>query len=92
MIKKNKNKQKNYTYFVHKWATFQLQIYDIYIRQPSNTINQYFPYYRTQTGNMGPYYPFEDKLVRATLIHTRQTRYVHFALQVFTLNAQLTIY
>ena len=35
----------------------------------NNMINQYFRYNRKRTGNMGPYYPFEDKLAQATLIH-----------------------
>ena len=41
LVDMNDNGIKNlkYTYFVYKWAAFQLQIYDIYTtRQPSTMI------------------------------------------------------
>ena len=53
--------------------------------RPSNTINQYVPYYRNQTGNMGRYYPFEDKPERATLIHACAKRISYTALCAFSL-------
>ena len=49
-------------------------------------INQYFPYYPNQMGNIRPYYPFEDKLVRATLIYgapnaSRALRFARFCFE-----------
>ena len=50
--------------------------------QPSNMFKLIFPYYRNQTGNMGPYYPFEG-----APLHPRQTHHANCALRVFALNA-----
>ena len=48
--------------------------------RPSNTINQYVPCNRDQTGNMGPCYPFD------------YVNHEHCALRVFTLNAHFKLY
>ena len=51
-------------FFSYKFSTFILQDNQVIC------LNKYFPYYRNQTGNMGPYYPFEV----APFIHTRAKR------------------
>ena len=48
-----------------------------------------FPYYRNETGNMGPYYPFKGC---AFDIHAPQTHHAHCAMCVFALNAHFRIF
>ena len=75
-MNKNGKNQKKHTKFVHN-LNGQLFRYTFmtFILQDNQVLKliNIFPYYRNQTGNMGPYYPCEDKL----------THHAHCALHVF---------